>query len=118
MYLPQIAFLSAFEQLVEELGLAQGARGAHINIYKSAGSSHVSLSLTMGLKTKSSCSMRLITTPQLACLEATRLIRPSRDDKDQTVRHVPATKCLLQSADSLNACKTTRHSLLSRIAQK
>lgn len=41
MYLTQIAFLSAFEQLVEEIGLAQGARAAHINIYKSAGSSHV-----------------------------------------------------------------------------
>ena len=39
MYLPQIAFLSAFEQLVEKIGLALGARGAHINIYKSAGSS-------------------------------------------------------------------------------
>lgn len=51
MYLPQIAFLSAFEQLVEEIGLAQGARGAHINIYKSAGSSHVSLS-HYGIKDK------------------------------------------------------------------
>lgn len=53
MYLPQIAFLSAFEQLVEEIGLAQGARGAPINIYKSAGSSHVSLSLShYGIKDK------------------------------------------------------------------
>lgn len=69
MYLTQIALLSAFEQLVEEIGLAQGARAAHINIYKSAG---VLMSITMGLKTKSSCSIRLITTG------ATRLI--STDD--------------------------------------
>lgn len=75
MYLPQIAFLSAFEQLVEEIGLAQRAREAHINIYKSAASSHVS---HHGIKTRNSCSIRLYY--YCHTLEATRLISLSRDN--------------------------------------